>query len=363
MPDVTLAGISKAYGGLTVVDALSLHIESGQFVVFLGPSGCGKSTLLRMIAGLETADRGEIRIGDRKVDHLPPGDRGVAMVFQHYALYPHMSVRENMAFGLRNQRLPDPEIADRVATAAASLEIAELLERKPGQLSGGQRQRVAIARAIVKQPDVFLLDEPLSNLDAALRVRTRLELAQLHRRLGTTMIFVTHDQVEAMTLADRIVVLNGGGIEQVGTPMEIYLRPRTRFVAAFVGSPKINLLPVTLEAAGGPAARVRLPDGTILDTAVPTAGLPQGAMTLGLRAESVRVAARKPTTRGTVDVVERLGERTLVHVALADGSRLVAEDAGISTVRAGDTVGLAIDARAAHLFDADGLGHHAEAAA
>jgi multiple sugar transport system ATP-binding protein len=356
---VQLAEVGKAYGAVTVIERLSLDIAAGEFVVFLGPSGCGKSTLLRMIAGLEMTDTGEIHIGDRRVDTLPPGERGVAMVFQHYALYPHLSVRENMAFGLRNLRVPAGEIATRIAAAAASLEIEALLDRKPGQLSGGQRQRVAIARAIVKQPELFLLDEPLSNLDAALRVRTRLELAQLHRRLGATMIFVTHDQVEAMTLADRIVVLNAGGIEQVGTPMEIYLRPRTLFVATFVGSPRINLLPVTVEAGPSGIARARLGDGTILDSAVPFAGLPPGPMTLGLRAETVCVTAGDDAaTYGTAEVVERLGERTLVHTLLSDGARLVAEDAGVSSVRAGDRVGLTLDAAAAHLFDAGGLGHH-----
>jgi multiple sugar transport system ATP-binding protein len=356
---VQLAEVGKAYGAVTVIERLSLDIAAGEFVVFLGPSGCGKSTLLRMIAGLETVDSGEIRIGERRVDTLPPGERGVAMVFQHYALYPHLSVRENMAFGLRNLRVPSDEIVTRIAAAASSLEIEALLDRKPGQLSGGQRQRVAIARAIVKQPELFLLDEPLSNLDAALRVRTRLELAQLHRRLGATMIFVTHDQVEAMTLADRIVVLNAGGIEQVGTPMEIYLRPRTLFVATFVGSPKINLLPVVLEAGNSGNARARLGDGTALDTRIPFASFPQGAMTLGLRAETVCVTAGEDAaTHGVAEVVERLGERTLVHTLLSDGSRLVAEDAGVSAVRAGDRVGLTIDAAAAHLFDAGGLGHH-----
>lgn len=359
MAGVQLAEVGKAYGAVTVIERLSLDIAAGEFVVFLGPSGCGKSTLLRMIAGLETVDSGEIRIGERRVDTLPPGERGVAMVFQHYALYPHLSVRENMAFGLRNLRVPADEIVTRIAAAAASLEIEALLDRKPGQLSGGQRQRVAIARAIVKQPELFLLDEPLSNLDAALRVRTRLELAQLHRRLGATMIFVTHDQVEAMTLADRIVVLNAGGIEQVGTPMEIYLRPRTQFVATFVGSPKINLLPATVAAGPSGNTSARLGDGTLLDTEVPFAGLPQGAMTLGLRAETVRVTANDAAaTQGTAEVVERLGERTLVHTLLSDGSRLVAEDAGVSSVRPGDRIGLTVDAGAAHLFDADGLGHH-----
>jgi multiple sugar transport system ATP-binding protein len=357
---LVLADVSKAFSDTAVIERLSLAISAGELVVFLGPSGCGKSTLLRMIAGLESADAGTIHLGERRIDTLPPGERGVAMVFQHYALYPHMSVRENMAFGLRNQRVPADDIEARIAAAAASLEIEPLLARKPGQLSGGQRQRVAIARAIVKQPELFLLDEPLSNLDAGLRVRTRLELAQLHRRLGTTMIFVTHDQVEAMTLADRIVVLNGGGIEQVGTPMEIYLRPRTSFVATFVGAPRINLLPVTLDSGSGDTVRVRLGDGTLLETAVPMAGLPAGELTIGLRAESVCVSD-SASTHATAEVVERLGERTLVHCVLSDGSPLVAEDAGVSKVRAGDRVGLAIDAGAAHLFDASGIGHHRSA--
>jgi multiple sugar transport system ATP-binding protein len=351
---VTLTEVSKTYGGVAVIHGLSLDIAAREFVVFLGPSGCGKSTLLRMIAGLETVDGGEIHIGERRVDHLPPGVRGVAMVFQHYALYPHMTIRDNMAFGLRNIGTAADEITSRVETAAQSLEIGHLLDRKPGQLSGGQRQRVAIARAIVKQPELFLFDEPLSNLDAALRVRTRLELAQLHQRLGTTMIFVTHDQVEAMTLADRIVVLNDGRIEQVGTPMDIYLRPASLFVATFVGSPTINLLPGKVSDT----ALVTLRDGTQLQTAVPMAGVTPGDTTIGLRAEHVRVAP-DGATQATARVVERLGERTLVHVELADGSPLVAEDAGISAVRAGDAVSLTINAAAAHLFDADGIGHHA----
>ncbi|RHW18922.1 sn-glycerol-3-phosphate ABC transporter ATP-binding protein UgpC [Sphingomonas gilva] len=354
---VTLTGVSKRFGGVAVIRNLSLDIAAREFVVFLGPSGCGKSTLLRMIAGLETVDEGEIRIGDRRVDTLPPGERGVAMVFQHYALYPHMTIRDNMAFGLRNIGTAADEIAARVEAAAQSLEIGHLLDRKPGQLSGGQRQRVAIARAIVKQPELFLFDEPLSNLDAALRVRTRLELAQLHQRLGTTMIFVTHDQVEAMTLADRIVVLNDGRVEQVGTPMDIYLRPASLFVATFVGSPTINLLPGKVSDAGG-ATLVTLADGTKLQTAVSMAGLAPGDTTIGLRAEHVRVA-EGGAVEARARVVERLGERTLVHVELADGSPLVAEDAGISQARAGDTVRLAINAAAAHLFDADGRGHHA----
>jgi multiple sugar transport system ATP-binding protein len=360
LPGVTLSHVSKSYGATMVVDGLSLAVESGEFLVLLGPSGCGKSTLLRMIAGLETVDAGEIHIGDRRVDHLPPGARGVAMVFQHYALYPHMTVRENMAFGLRNAGLAADEIERRATKAAETLEIEGLLERKPGQLSGGQRQRVAIARAIVKEPLLFLLDEPLSNLDAALRIRTRLELAQLHQRLRTTTIFVTHDQVEAMTLADRIVVLNGGEIEQVGTPVEIYLRPRTQFVATFVGSPRINLVPVAIEAPQGDSAVVRLGDGTRLFTQIAAGRLPgEEQMMLGIRAERVRPAATGDgIVAGKAEVVERLGERTLIHVALADGSKLVAEDTGFSPVRPGDPVDLSLDAGCAHLFDSHGIGHH-----
>ena len=358
MSGVILDGVSKRYGAATVIDRLSLTVDSGEFVVFLGPSGCGKSTLLRMIAGLETVDGGAIRIGERRVDALPPGERGVAMVFQQYALYPHMSVRENMAFGLKNARVPADEIDRRVAAAADSLEITPLLDRKSTRLSGGQQQRVAIARAIVKQPELFLLDEPLSNLDAALRMRTRLEIAQLHQRLGATMIFVTHDQVEAMTLADRIVVLNQGRVEQVGSPMDIYLTPRTEFVATFVGSPRINLLPVTVQPAGG-IARARLRNGTVVDTAVATERLPAGEMTLGLRPECVRPAPESEAVlRARVQVVERLGERTLLHVALDDGTPLVAEDAGVSAIRVGDRIGLELQPERAHLFDADGIGHH-----
>jgi multiple sugar transport system ATP-binding protein len=358
---VELTAVSKSYGVVRVVDALSLAIGSGEFVVFLGPSGCGKSTLLRMIAGLESIDGGSIAIAGRRVDGLAPGDRGTAMVFQHYALYPHMTVRQNMAFGLRNVRLVPAEIERRIADAARVLEIDGLLDRKPGQLSGGQKQRVAIGRAIVKEPLVFLFDEPLSNLDAALRGRTRVEIAQLHQRMRTTMIFVTHDQVEAMTLADRIVVLNEGQIEQIGTPMEIYARPHSVFVAGFVGSPKINLLPVAIETRG-PATRAVIAAGTALD--LPLAGLrdPARFVTLGVRAEAVLVGSAGDTA-GVARVVERLGDRTLVHVELAQsGPRIMATDRGDSLVAVGDRVTLSIDATAVTLFDANGRSHHADAA-
>ena len=237
MADVALSGIRKSFGATEVLKGVDLTIADGEFVVFVGPSGCGKSTLLRVIAGLEEADAGEVSIGGRVVNALSPSDRGIAMVFQSYALYPHMSVRQNMAFGLTLAKTDKAEIERRVTAAAQTLNIVDYLDRKPKALSGGQRQRVAIGRAIVREPEVFLFDEPLSNLDAALRVRMRYEFASLHERLKTTMVYVTHDQVEAMTLADRIVVLNGGVIVQVGAPMELYEHPRTRFVAEFIGSP------------------------------------------------------------------------------------------------------------------------------
>jgi multiple sugar transport system ATP-binding protein len=246
MAGVTLDGVRKTYGGLEVIHGVDLEVISGEFLVLVGPSGCGKSTLLRMIAGLEEITDGLIRIGDRVVNDVPASQRNLSMVFQSYALYPHMSVRKNLAFGLTNLRMPRPEIERRVADAAKILQIGELMERKPRQLSGGQKQRVAIGRAIVREPQLFLFDEPLSNLDAELRVQMRVELANLYNRLGTTMIYVTHDQIEAMTMATRIVVLNGGNIEQVGTPYELYNFPRNRFVATFIGSPKMNMLEALL---------------------------------------------------------------------------------------------------------------------
>ena len=261
MADVRLTGVTKAFGTTEVLKGIDLEIGDGELVVFVGPSGCGKSTLLRVIAGLEEVTSGAISIAGQPVNDLSPSDRGIAMVFQSYALYPHMNVYENMAFGLKIAKLDKSEIDRRVRGAAEVLNITEHLERKPRALSGGQRQRVAIGRAIVREPRVFLFDEPLSNLDAALRVRMRYEFASLHDRLGTTMVYVTHDQVEAMTLADRIVVLNAGVIEQVGAPMELYERPRNLFVAGFIGSPRMNLLPGEIVAATGRKATVRTPTG------------------------------------------------------------------------------------------------------
>jgi multiple sugar transport system ATP-binding protein len=357
---IELVNISKQYGAVQVIDNLSLTINSNEFMVFLGPSGCGKSTLLRMIAGLEGIDGGEIRIDGKRIDHLPPGERGIAMVFQHYALYPHMSVRDNMAFGLRNIGVDEAEIGRRVTEAAQVLVLDKLLDRKPGQLSGGQRQRVAIGRAIVKEPQAFLFDEPLSNLDAALRVRTRVELAQLHNRVKSTMVFVTHDQIEAMTLAHRIVVMNNRRIEQVGTPMEIYARPATRFVAEFVGSPAMNFLPVKLEGEV-----VRLTDGATVRTAVRVNDLASsGHYTLGVRAEAISIGqAGTGDTDAVVEVIERLGDRTLVYARIADNSLLVAEAKGDSPLAPGAAVALTFDGRRTHLFDAAGRGYHTAEAA
>jgi multiple sugar transport system ATP-binding protein len=361
MPGIELKNVTKHFGAATVIDNVSLSIRPHEFMVFLGPSGCGKSTLLRMIAGLESVDAGEIWIGDRRVDQLVPGDRRVAMVFQHYALYPHMTVRENMSFGLRNVRLGEDEIAKRVAAAAKMLEIEHLLERKPAQISGGQRQRVAIGRAIVKEPQLFLFDEPLSNLDAALRVRTRLEIAQLHQRIEAAIIFVTHDQIEAMTLAHRIVVMNNRRIEQIGTPMEIYSRPASSFVAGFVGTPAMNFIQASLVESTNGFVSLRLPDGAQVETRIDKASLPASqSFKFGIRAESVDVCAPgEGNTVGAAQFVERLGDRTLIYVRLADGTTVVAEDAGDSRVRLNDAVGLKFNGGSAHLFDDRERGHHA----
>ena len=363
MEPIRLVNVSKSYGAARIIDDLSLEVAGNELVVFLGASGCGKSTLLRLIAGLESLDAGEIHVGRTRIDRLPPGERSVAMVFQHYALYPHMSVRENLSFGLRNAGLPKAAIASRVAAAAGMLEIGELLDRKPGQISGGQRQRVAIGRAIVKEPKVFLFDEPLSNLDAALRLRTRMEIAQLHRRVKAATIFVTHDQVEAMTLADRIVLLNRQRIEQVGTPMEIYNRPATEFVATFVGTPPMNLVPAAIETHEQGRAVVRLPDGTTIRTRIGAGSIPDGAaLKLGARAEGVSIVAPEAgDTRGDVTFIERLGDRTHAHVAIGGDVKLVAEDDGQSRIALGETVGLQFDPGRLHLFDAT-RGYHPDEA-
>lgn len=362
MTSLSLIDVHKAYGSTPVLDGVSLEMHPKEFVAFLGPSGSGKSTLLRIIAGLESADHGEVWLDGERIDGLTPGERGVALVFQQYALYPHMTVRENMAFGLRNAKVPISEISERIENVAATLEIDALLERKPGQLSGGQRQRVAIGRAIVKVPKLFLLDEPLSNLDAALRNRTRVELAQLRQRVDSAVIMVTHDQAEAMTLADRIVVMSDRRIQQIGSPMEIYNRPANRFVARFVGSPAMTMLPVRLTTAAGPYAVAILSNGTEVHTQVPHKDIKGiDGFELGLRPECVTIA---PLGEGSLDaeavIVERLGDRTLIYARLADNSEIIAVDHGSSVVRMGDRVGLLIDGRSAHLFGGCGTGHHSE---
>ncbi|HEX3913599.1 MAG TPA: ABC transporter ATP-binding protein [Steroidobacteraceae bacterium] len=356
MIGLALKGISKRFGNTAVLDDVSLDIGADEFLVVLGPSGCGKSTLLRAIAGLESIDSGAIEIDGHRVDHLPPGKRGVAMVFQGYALYPHMTVRENISFGLVNVGVARAEIDRRIGEVARMLEMMPLLNRLPAELSGGQRQRVAIGRAIVKDPRVFMFDEPLSNLDAALRSRTRQEIANLHRRIKRTMIFVTHDQTEAMTLAHRIVVMNRQRIEQVGTPSEIYSHPATLFVATFVGSPAMNIFVATRIAAENALLQVRLGDGTVIETDVPAAALAHGdILRIGLRPEALQLCA--PGTglmNAKVDFVEFMGDKTYVHLSLANQERLIAVDGAASCARVGEMMGIRFDPRAAHLFDAEG---------
>ena len=355
MIGLALKGISKRFGATVVLDNVSLEVGANEFLVVLGPSGCGKSTLLRAIAGLESIDSGAIEIDGQRVDHLPPGKRGVAMVFQGYALYPHMTVRENISFGLVNVGVARMEIDRRIVEVARMLEMEPLLNRLPAELSGGQRQRVAIGRAIVKDPKVFMFDEPLSNLDAALRSRTRQEIANLHRRIKKTMVFVTHDQTEAMTLAHRIVIMNHQRIEQVGTPSEIYSHPATLFVATFVGSPAMNILAAARVADANARLHVRLGDGTLMETAVPATLAHKGPLRLGLRPEALQICAPGTgLTDAKVDFAEFMGDKTYVHLSLANDERLVAVDGAASAARMGDSMGIRFDSRAAHLFDAEG---------
>jgi multiple sugar transport system ATP-binding protein len=354
MATLELDRIVKRYGTVEVVHGVDLEVPSGAFCVFVGPSGCGKSTLLRMIAGLEPISDGEMRIDGARVNELPAARRGLAMVFQSYALYPHMTVRQNLAFGLENLKTPKDEIARRVAEAARMLRIEELLDRRPKALSGGQRQRVAIGRAVVREPKIFLFDEPLSNLDAELRVQMRIELLALHDRLGTTMVYVTHDQVEAMTMADLIVVLSKGRIEQAGPPLELYRRPANLFVAGFLGSPKMNFVPVRA-AEGG----VRLADGTLLP--IPGAALGFQDLTLGVRPEHLAIDGEGAGIEGTVRLAEHLGAETYLHVESAAGAFTVRTGGG-ATAGPGDRVRLRIPAAACHLFDPDGRAVHSATA-
>ncbi len=324
MAKVLLRDVRKSYGELQVIHGVSMDVADGEFVVIVGPSGCGKSTLLRMVAGLEIITGGEVVIGDRVVNQLEPKDRDIAMVFQNYALYPHMSVRENMAYGLKIRGFEKSDIESRVQRAAGILELGALLDRTPRQLSGGQRQRVAMGRAIVREPAVFLFDEPLSNLDAKLRVQMRAELQALHKRLSTTSLYVTHDQVEAMTLANRMIVMNGGRAEQIGAPLEVYAKPASTFVASFIGSPPMNLIPV--ERAGR-------------------------SMLQGVRPEHLEPCAESEAMlRAQIDLVEPLGADTLAH-GVVNGARIIVRLPAATTVREG-SLALRFDPAKEHFFDA-----------
>lgn len=334
MAGLTLRNVAKSYDATKVIESIDLDIKDGEFVVFVGPSGCGKSTLLRMIAGLEGISGGTIAIGDQVVNEVAPAKRGVSMVFQTYALYPHMTVYKNMAFGLKQAKTPQAEIDRRVRQAAEILEITNLLYRTPKALSGGQRQRVAIGRAIVREPEVFLFDEPLSNLDAALRVQTRIEIARLHERLGTTMIYVTHDQVEAMTLADKIVVLRGGNIEQIGSPIELYRNPSNMFVAQFIGSPKMNFFTADELTDAGRAM------------------IKSGGDVLGIRPEHFAfVSSGSGVLEGTPNLIEHLGEYALVHCETPAGTQFIMKTTEPERITKGVVMSFDVDPSVTHSFD------------
>jgi len=341
MATVDLSGVVKRFGKTQVIHGVSTEIADGEFIVIVGPSGCGKSTLLRMVAGLESVTEGEIRIGSKRVNELEPMDRDIAMVFQNYALYPHMSVRENMGYGLKIAKLPKAEIDAKVDAAATLLQLEDYLDRRPRDLSGGQRQRVAMGRAIVREPAVFLFDEPLSNLDAKLRVQMRLEIRDLQNRLGITSLYVTHDQVEAMTMADRMIVMNAGRAEQIGTPLEVYERPQTLFAAQFIGSPSMNVL-------DGVVANGALKIG---DAMVPAHVAADGPVTVGIRPEHIIVAADGPLSM-TVQMGEPLGANTLLHGRIS-GTRdaFTLSLAGVHHAATGDVIRFGVDPKNLHFFD------------
>ena len=361
MANVSIKELKKSYDGKQdVLAGLNLDIRDGEFCVLVGPSGCGKSTLLRMLCGLEDISGGELAIGGEVVNHLPPAKRGIAMVFQSYALYPHMNVYKNMAFGLKIAGSNKADIDERIRHAAGILKIDHLLERLPRELSGGQRQRVAIGRAIVRKPKLFLFDEPLSNLDAALRVQTRLEIAKLHKQLAATIVYVTHDQVEAMTLGDKIVVMHDGHIQQAGTPLELYQHPQNLFVAGFIGSPKMNLLPGLVSAVGEDCLHATIVGGqqVRVDVAPGTAKVGD-KVTLGLRAEHIQedgysAAAGSERFSGKVNLVEHLGEANFIYVTLSSGQDIVVRGDGNRNVDIGETIELSADSHVFHVFDAEG---------
>jgi len=353
MAGVVLENIRKSYGNVDVIKGVDLEINDGEFTVFVGPSGCGKSTLLRMIAGLEDISAGDMFIGEKRVNDLPPKDRSVAMVFQSYAIFPHMTVRENIGFGLTIAKTPKAEKDSKVQEAARILQMEHLLDRRPSQLSGGQRQRVAIGRAITRKPEVFLFDEPLSNLDAALRMDMRMEIGKLHQQLSATMIYVTHDQVEAMTLADKIVVLKDGEVMQAGAPMDLYHHPKNLFVAGFLGAPSMNFSIVDIVKIDGEHITVK--SDAIAQTVVNAQGRSFAIgdkATLGLRPQYLSIVdASAASMTGTVVLTERLGSETVLNIRLTDGSTMIAAIADDQIFDKGQSVGLAFDAAKAHLFD------------
>jgi multiple sugar transport system ATP-binding protein len=363
MAGISMQSVGKRFGKTEVIRNVALDIHDGEFAAFVGPSGCGKSTLLRLIAGLEDVTSGRIAFDGQDVTELAPAERGVAMVFQSYALYPHMNVFDNMAFGLKLAKTDRQSIDQRVRETARILQIEHLLERKPRGLSGGQRQRVAIGRAIVRQPRVFLFDEPLSNLDAALRVQMRIELRRLHRELGTTMIYVTHDQVEAMTLADRIVVLNEGRVEQIGAPLELYHHPRNLFVAGFIGSPKMNFLPATVSACDAKQVTLALGPGDhgttrhVIAAVGDTTALQPGAkVTLGLRPEHLTdTSSREGQLEGEVVALEHLGAETYIYLACGNNEPLVIKSAGETAIKMGQRASVEVPSHACYLFDESGM--------
>ncbi len=355
MTQLSLRGLEKSFATARIIKGIDLDVADGEFVVFVGPSGCGKSTLLRMIAGLEEVTAGEIVIGGNVVNELPPVRRGIAMVFQSYALYPHMTVFENIAFPLRVERLPNPEVKERVERAARVLQLDARLEQRPGTLSGGQRQRVAIGRAIVREPGIFLFDEPLSNLDAALRAEMRIELMGLHKKLGSTMIYVTHDQVEAMTMADKIVVMNAGVIEQVGSPLELYHHPDNRFVAGFIGSPPMNFIAGTCSADAGGNITVDLPGLGTLSVSRKASGYAGKSVTLGVRPEHLAIGKGDFNLTVTPRIVEHLGIHTVIYAGMPGGENLIALFEGDTDVHEGRSFEISFPLLAVHLFDANGV--------
>lgn len=356
MANVEFKNGVKRYGDVTVIHGIDLKLDSGEFIVFVGPSGCGKSTLLRMIAGLEEMSDGEIHIGDRDVTDTAAVDRGIAMVFQSYALYPHMTVAQNMGFGLRMNGVDKKIINEKVLAAAKTLQLEQLLDRKPKNMSGGQRQRVAIGRAIVRDPDVFLFDEPLSNLDAELRVEMRLQIAHLHKQLGATMIYVTHDQVEAMTMADKIVVLRDGVIEQAGTPLELYHHPRNLFVAGFIGSPRMNFIGGKLVEGNASYARIELEVGNAITIPVDASqGTVGSKVTVGVRPEDLGKEQGDFSLKVEVDVAERLGSSTYLYGRCAGMDNFVVQRSGLDASQSGDSVDIQVTQDDCHVFGENGL--------